>query len=38
VSLSVINGAVRVREGALVGADAGALVARHNQIARQLLA
>ena len=36
VSLSVINGAVRVREGALVGVDTRALVARHNQIARQL--
>jgi cytosine/adenosine deaminase-related metal-dependent hydrolase len=37
VSLSIINGAVRVRDGTLTGVDVGALVARHNQIARQLV-
>jgi hypothetical protein len=37
VSLSIINGAVRVSDGALVGVDVSALAARHNQIARQLV-
>jgi cytosine/adenosine deaminase-related metal-dependent hydrolase len=37
VSLSIINGAVRVSDGALVGVDVAALAARHNQIARQLV-
>lgn len=38
VSLSVINGVIRIRDGALLGVDVGALVARHNQIARDLVA
>jgi cytosine/adenosine deaminase-related metal-dependent hydrolase len=38
VSLSIINGAIRVRDGELLGVDVGALAARHNQIARALVA
>ncbi|NNJ11292.1 8-oxoguanine deaminase [Chloroflexales bacterium ZM16-3] len=37
VSLSVIHGEVRVRDGALVGVDVESLVTRHNQIARELV-
>jgi hypothetical protein len=37
VSLSVIHGEVRVRDGALVGVDVDVLVTRHNQIARKLM-
>lgn len=36
VDLSVINGQVRVRDGELLGVDLPALVARHNEIARDL--
>ncbi len=37
VDLSVINGAVRVREGEIVGLDMPALVRRHDAISRALL-
>lgn len=37
VSLSVINGAVRVREGAIVGLDLPDLVRRHTAMSRSLL-
>ncbi|MBX0329570.1 8-oxoguanine deaminase [Oscillochloris sp. ZM17-4] len=37
VSLSVINGEVRVCDGVLAGVDLEQLVARHNQIARALV-
>ncbi len=37
VDLSVINGRVRVRDGALLDVDLPALVARHNAIARALV-
>ena len=36
VDLSIINGIVRVQDGHLLGVDIGALVARHNLIARSL--
>ncbi len=38
VDLSIVNGAVRVRDGRLVGVDVPALVERHEQAARSLLA
>jgi len=37
VSLSVINGIVRVRDGAIVGLDLPDLIARHNRIATALV-
>ncbi len=37
VDLSVINGQVRIDHGALVAVDVPALVARHNQLARDLV-
>ncbi len=37
VTLSVVNGRVRVRDGELLGVDLPALIADHNRIARALL-
>ncbi len=37
VDLSVINGQVRVRDGAIVGLDTHALARRHNEISRKLI-
>jgi cytosine/adenosine deaminase-related metal-dependent hydrolase len=37
VDLSVINGAVRVKDGEIVGLDVAALVKRHNAISRGML-
>ena len=37
VDLSVVNGAVRVRDGRLVDMDVPALVARHDNAARALV-
>ena len=37
VDLSVINGAVRVKDGEIVGLDLPALVRRHNEISRRML-
>jgi hypothetical protein len=37
VSLSVINGAVRVRDGEIVGLDLRDAVSRHNSIATELV-
>jgi cytosine/adenosine deaminase-related metal-dependent hydrolase len=37
VDLSVIAGKVRVRDGSLLGVDLGALIERHNQLARALI-
>ena len=37
VDLSIINGAVRVRDGRLANIDVPALVARHERAARTLL-
>jgi hypothetical protein len=36
VDVLVINGVVKVTEGQLVGIDLPHLIARHNQLARQL--
>ena len=38
VDLSIVNGAVRVRDGRLVGVDVPALVERHERAAHALLA
>jgi 8-oxoguanine deaminase len=37
VDLSIINGRVRVKDGEIVGLDAGSLVRRHNAISRKML-
>jgi hypothetical protein len=37
VALSVINGAVRVQDGEIVGLDMPALVRRHDALSRALL-
>jgi hypothetical protein len=37
VDLSVINGRIVIREGQLLGLDLAAAVARHNELAQELL-
>ena len=37
VTLSIINGKVVVEDGRLIGVDLGRLVARHNELSRELV-